>query len=183
MVKHTGPANQLRNHRVSHFRLIRTVANLLLIVTMMIQPLVVCASESRRATKAFCSVTSTTDTSTTSVTCAGCDSCQVDEPDDLCGCCSKSTSEESCCSDATADSDDSSGHVHSTCVCNQHVPPLGDSSPKRPTNENRDQVLTDSTFANVDQDDLRDGRDRMVIGRSAPTRLRFSQRMLCVWRL
>jgi len=178
MNKHAGPGYQLRKHPVSHFRLIRIVANLLLIVTMMIQPLVACASVSRCAVKSSCSFRSDTN-----ITCSGCDSCQVNGLDDLCCCCNDSQSGASCCSLSTSSTDDSNVELHSACGCSQSLPPLGESSPKKPTNENRDQILPASEFANVAGADDRYPRDLIAVGQSATTLLHFSQRMLCIWRL
>lgn len=181
MNKHAGPGYQLRKHSVSHFRLIRIVSNLLLIVTMMIQPLVACAGVSRCAIKSDCSISSVNN-----ITCSGCDSCQVNGPDDLCCCCDETKSAESCCSlssSSTADSDESNVELHSVCGCSMSLPPLGESSPHKPTNQNRDQILPASEFANVARDDHRYPRDLFAVFQSGTTLLHYTQRMLCIWRL
>jgi hypothetical protein len=179
-----------------NFHLTRIAVNLLLIVALAIQPVAVCLADVGGGSG--CSETGT-------VTCQGCGCCEVERADDRCCCCSgaaepeaKEEVEPSCCSGthhAADESEVSTGQesapsiapidtgVRSTCLCQQESQPLSDSSPRRPTNENRDLVSLDSS----DRDESGWNSEHLIAKRlaeaepAAPSR--FAQVMLCIWRL
>ena len=73
--------------------------------------------------------------------------------------------------------------LRSICLCEQDSQPLSDSSPRRPTSEQRDTL----SLAPGDIYSSVWGRDRLLAASqyatSVPPKLHFSQVMLCIWRL
>jgi hypothetical protein len=175
------------------FRPTHIAVNLLLIVALAIQPVAVClagvvggpaCSEPGR------------------FTCQGCGCCEVERPDGRCCCCSGPADAEeveaSCCSsnhDSAENSEASpeqqtassiapgDAGVRSICLCEQRSPPLSDSSPRRPTTEDRDVVSLES----IDLHGYAWNSGRLVAKRQATAPLvppsHFAQVMLCIWRL
>ncbi len=171
----------------------------LLIVVLAIQPWAVCMAKVDRASGCA---------STSSFTCQGCGCCEVQRAADRCCCCSgpievktQEKAEASCCSrkhEAFTDSEpwdeylDSAvattivpedGGVRSICLCSPADHPLGDSSPRRPARDNRDRIALGST--DLDQGVWNRGRLLAATQYFAdlPVPERFSQVVLCIWRL
>ena len=180
-----------------NFHLTRIAVTLLLIVALAIQPVAVCLANVECG--GGCSEAAT-------FTCQGCGCCEVERADDRCCCCSGSgqeapeeTTEPSCCSgkhkepqanDSRGNADEASATsiapvepgLRSICLCEQGSTPLSDSSPRQPTSENRDSLSPAS-----DLDDTAWGRDRLLAAShyaaGVPPTHRFSQVVLCIWRL
>lgn len=180
-----------------NFLLTRIAVTLLLIVSLTIQPVVACLA----------SVTCAAGRSeAAALSCHGCGCCEVVGADDRRCCCSgsaqvlsKGAAEPGCCrheykeaqeSDSSREVDEASATsiaplesgLRAICLCEQSSPPLGDSSHRQPTSENRDAL---SLACNLDDAVL--GRDHLraasrYVTSVLPTH-RFSQVMLCIWRL
>jgi len=154
-----------------NFHLTHIAVNLLLIVTLAIQPLAVCMAN----------VVCSAGCSDASLSCQGCGCCEVERAGDRCCCCSgpaepnqEETLEASCCS---------STGVRSICFCACDSQPLSDSAPRRIANENRETLSLGSRSLD---EGLRDRRHLLVASEYAvdmPVPLRFSQVILCIWRL
>ena len=194
---------------MGNFPLTRIALNLLLIVSLAIQPVAACAFTADCAVR--CSGSDT-------VMCPGCGCCEVEGANDRCCCCSgtaKSSDTEaakpSCCShkesavedvfgEPSADLEtpeptcklsdskdleaiDSEATVQSVCLCEQNSQPLSDTSPRRPVNESRVSLA----IGCADQvGDECDGRLSHSVARNStdvPTLAHFSQIVLCIWRL
>jgi hypothetical protein len=184
-----------------NFPITRAAVNLLLIVALAIQPVAVCMANVDCV--AVCS-------NTTTFICQGCRCCEVEQSDDRCCCCSGPAqaekdhkAEASCCSSehdssakrdpSTADLDEApaaaiapgenTAGIRSICWCEQDSQPLSDSSPRRPTSENRDSLSLESS----DLDEGAWNRKQLLAatqyGAEVLVPTRFSQVILCVWRL
>lgn len=175
-----------------NFHLTRIAVILLLIVAVAIQPVAVCLAN---VGGAGCSLSGT-------LMGPGCGCCVVESAvDRSCCCCGAAKAEErrkiepSCCSgkhDAVDESEVSTGQesaasispvdtgVRLICLCEQQPQPLSDSSPRRPTSENRDLVSLESN-------DLGESGWHLIArwqAESAPVApSHFAQVMLCIWRL
>ena len=181
-----------------NFHLTRIAVTLLLIVALAIQPVAVCLANVECAEGCSDPVT---------LTCQGCGCCEVERADDRCCCCGGTTdevevetTEPSCCSskhqdsgasDSFNDADETSATAiapiesgfRSICLCEQDSQPLSDSSPRRPSSEHRDTF----SLATSDIEDSVWGCDHLLAASqyatSVPPTHRFSQVMLCIWRL
>ncbi len=180
-----------------NFHLTHIAVTLLLIVSLAVQPLAVCLAGV--ACASGCS-------EPPAFSCPGCGCCDVEGAGDRCCCCSGSaqtapaeTAEPSCCSrkhrepqasDSSRNADEASATsitpvepgLRSNCLCEQAPPPLSDSSPRQTTSESRDTLALAS-----DLDDAVLGRERLLAAShyvtSVPPTHRFSQVVLCIWRL
>lgn len=174
------------------------VVNLLLIVSLAIQPVAVCHASVACAPGSV---------NADSLTCLGCGNCDVSSAEDLCCCCSdpggsglEPSWKSDCCSSrhqtaATSDDDtdddiaaaiDSAERLaglRAVCMCDQSSQPLGDSAPRRTTSENRDVFSIGSR--GPDNDVVNSGRDLAASSYTAdvPVTTHFSQVVLCIWRL
>lgn len=183
---------------ISH--LTRIAVNLSLIVALAFQPVAVCLAS------VDCAADCTRIRSDAASEC-GC--CQVELADNHCccgvgksqyqqaahsgsGCCSKpneaSTQSEapravapSRVKNALARAYDSV--VRSVCLCEQKAPPVSDSSPRRSTLENRDNLLL--AWTNLDQRGCVSAEQNLAaqLGPRFSVSSHHSQRMLCIWRL
>lgn len=179
-----------------NFHLIRIVVTLSLIVTLTFQPVAVCLA----SVGCFedCSDSST-------LACRDCGCCEVERADDLCCCCCggaeapEEGNEPACCgekkSTGAEQSPDSVGESAATliapvesglraiCLCEQESQPLSDSTPQRPTNDHRDTLSL--TGSGPDSGGVRRHLTLAAAqyATNVPPQLRFSQVVLCIWRL
>jgi hypothetical protein len=184
-----------------NFHLTHIAVNLLLIVALAIQPVAVCLAN------VDCAVGCSNGTA---FACQGCGCCEVERANDRCCCCSGPTRieneenpEEGCCSSkhradaksesSTEDTDEKSAigiasvedaaGVRSICLCEQDSQPLSDSTPRRPVSENRDTLSLESH--DLDEGVWNCGQllATTQYGEDVPVSVRFSQVILCIWRL
>jgi hypothetical protein len=185
----------MRNSHVTHI-----AVNLSLIVALALQPVAVCMANVDCA--ADCPTAS-------AFKCQGCGCCQVERADDRC-CCgagqgkNDSQTDTGCrghASDAApADETDTAAaanslsvttlvaiaedrSLRSICLCEQGALPLSDSSPRRPTSENRNTVLT--VWTDIADWGCRAGTQAaaMRFADGLPLPSHHFQVMLCIWRL
>jgi hypothetical protein len=189
------------NHPMRNFRPTHVAVNLLLIVALAIQPLAECLAN------VDCSGV---DSLTTTFTCQGCGCCEVEHAADRCCCCSGPTQSEveetvatGCCrskhkADAKSESsseelDDEPAEMiagvaadsglRSVCLCGRDSQPLSDSSPPRPTSENRDRLALGASVLDKSRWNLGPSLATSQYAADLSVPQCFSQVILCVWRL
>ena len=169
---------------MSRSRLIRTLVNLSLIVVMTIHPMVALALTQRCGTQACCVANSQTHLASPQCKC-----CQAKQPAVSASCCiakAPPNPDPPCCRErqmGSSDADLHGGEVRSLCRCAEIAPPLSDSSPKRPTSENRAAVAIGPAPLPADEDRLHTNRSRFAMCASTLRLTHFSQLLFCSWRL
>ena len=177
-----------------NFHLTRIAVIPLLIVAVAIQPMAVCLANV--GGKSACSQPGT-------FTCQGCGCCEVERLNERCSCCSGPTEADAdkevdanCCgekqdtSDQSKDSSEQESSIsqidiglQSICLCEQNSQPLSDSSPRRPTCENRDIVSLESNALNGSAWNAGHLTGTSQFASPLPPAFHFAQIMLCIWRL
>ncbi len=176
-----------------NFRLTHIAVNFLLIASIAFQGVVACAVDTRCG-----SIRS----GTRGFSCQGCGGCDVQQMNDRCGCCTRLASAKAaaggCCDHSEEPSNTTEPSVldsgvklatvgkigfRSACQCGQQPNPISDSTPTGPGNELRDILTGDPSGleeASCDDSDLL-AAARYDAG--TPLQARFSQQVLCIWRL